>query len=136
MPIGDWITKAIAAANAYGAPTQPQPSPWMPATSGPASTATPFSNPGPPVAVTGTTTGLMVKAPTQLGHGGYAWAVVNNVSPWMANILCATGLQSLQPYSADIVAVSGVQSFIVSMAVPPGGSAIAAPGAPTYIQPT
>ncbi len=135
MPLGNWITKALAAANAYGGPSQPQPPP-SPTPNGPASTATPFSNPGQPVGVTGTTTGLNVKAPAQLGHGGYAWAVVNNVSPWMANILCATGLQSLQPYSADIIAVSGVQSFIVSMVVPPGGSAIATPGALSYIQAT
>jgi hypothetical protein len=94
----------------------------------------PFAVPGAAVGVTAATTGCILAPPPGLGQGGYGSAVLTNCSPWIATVTCATGSVSLQPFTADIVDVSGVQQLIISMNVPPGGSAIPPPTALTYVQ--
>jgi hypothetical protein len=94
--------------------------------------AKPFVVPGAAVAVTATTTNLIFAPPPGLGQGGYGSAVLTNCSPWIATVNCASGSVSLQPYTADIVNVSGIQQLIVSMSVPAGS-----PGVPqvyTYVE--
>lgn len=97
-------------------------------------TAPPFCTASPAVAVTAATAGLSFSPPAGAGQGGYSSAVVVNSSPWIAELLCATGAVALQPYTADIVQVGGNQALILSMAVAPGGSATAPAGSLTFVQ--
>src|ERR1019366_3257037 len=95
-----------------------------------------YSIPGLAVTVTATSAGLSFAPPANTaGQGGFGWAVVSNVSPWVATVVGgANGAITLQPYTADLVPIGGNQTLLISMSVPTGGSATAPTGALTYIQ--
>jgi hypothetical protein len=91
-----------------------------------------IGSPTPPIEVTGTSAGVALNPPAT---GGYRYAIVSNVTPWIATFIGAgIGGQTLQPYTADILAINAGQSLSASMSVPPGVSATAAGGAATYLQ--
>jgi hypothetical protein len=94
-----------------------------------------YAVPGLAVAVTAVSAGVTFAPPPGRSHGGYGWAVFSNVSPWVATVMGgANGAVTLQPYTADLIPIGGNQTLLVSMSIPPGGSATAPAGALTSIQ--
>jgi hypothetical protein len=94
-----------------------------------------YAVPGLAGAVTAVSAGVTFAPPSAAGQGGFGWAVVNNVSPWVAMVVGgANGAVTLQPYTADIAPIGGNQTLNITMSVPTGGSATAATGSLTYIQ--
>ena len=64
----------------------------------------------------------------------YSWAVVNNVTPFIAVVSGSGGSKTLQPYTYDKFTVSGQGSLSVELTIPAGTTAPATPGAPSYVQ--
>lgn len=87
--------------------------------------------PGTAVAVTATGSGTL----TPPNQSVFGWAVVTNVSPWIATVTgLAEGSGTLQPFEQDMLELSPAGSIGYSMSVPPGGSSTAPASQPAYLQ--
>lgn len=64
----------------------------------------------------------------------YGWAVVNNCTPWLCQVICADGVITAQPFEAVLVSTPPNGNLSYTMSVPPSGSAVATAGQPVYLQ--
>jgi len=93
-----------------------------------------YAVPGPVIAVTANTQGLSLPTPPVPSAGGFGYAVLANCSQFLCQVNSSDGVKTLAPYTADVVSVRGGQGMIISMSIPPGGSATIPSGALSFVQ--
>jgi hypothetical protein len=64
----------------------------------------------------------------------YGWAIIENVSPWIATFTGLGGTRTLLPNTGDLFLASGQGAINYQMSVAPGGSTTPPIGSLTYLQ--